>query len=202
MIFIRRALLSDNKGKLWDTAQHRSTLRPVETTITNFLEQSFHPFYNTLASYWLSHNKTKMVNETLIKDGSATASKDLIPGEVFLSLPLIVEGPGCMKNPVCLGCLNPVSIVKTRETRFWQHFPFLPFQSSISELSQCPKCSWPICSTNCSKISNHSQVWGNKNIVFNQIFIEWISLFPEQTFEKDRKFYLQNIFSLIFFEEY
>ena len=59
-----------------------------------------------------------MVNETFIKDGIATASKDLIPGEVFLSLPLIVEGPGCMKNPVCLGCLNPVSIVKIREQDF------------------------------------------------------------------------------------
>ena len=51
-----------------------------------------------------------MVNETLIKDGSTVASKDLKAGEVFLSLPLIVEGPGCMKKPVCLACLNPVSI--------------------------------------------------------------------------------------------
>jgi len=64
------------------------------------------------------------------------ASKYLKAGQVFLSLPLIVEGPGCMKKPVCLGCLIP---------------------NNISELSPCPKCSWPICSTNCSKISNHSQ---------------------------------------------
>ena len=51
-----------------------------------------------------------MLNETLIREGSAVASKYLKAGQVFLSLPLIVEGPGCMKKPVCLGCLIPVSI--------------------------------------------------------------------------------------------
>lgn len=151
-------------------AQHRSTQWPMETTITVFLEHFF-PDLSILSikthlhHSWPSQNKTKMVNETFIKDGIATASKDLIPGEVFLSLPLIVEGPGCMKNPVCLGCLNPVSIVRIRKQDLTQHFPYLPFQSSISELSPCPKCSWPICSTNCSKISNHSQVCGNKILV-------------------------------------
>ena len=59
-----------------------------------------------------------MVNETLIKDGAAIASKNLSPGEAFLSLPLIIEGPGCMKKPVCLGCLNPVSKVK-RGKKIW-----------------------------------------------------------------------------------
>ena len=68
-----------------------------------------------------------MVNETSIKDGIATASKDLIPGEVFLSLPLIVEGPGCMKNPVCLGCLNPVSIVKIKKQDFDTTFSLSAF---------------------------------------------------------------------------
>ena len=108
---------------------HSTTQVNTETcrTITIFLEQSSHPFYNTLASYWLSQNKTKMVNETSLKDGIATASKDLIPGEVFLSLPLIVEGPGCMKNPVCLGCLNPVSIVKIREQDFDTTFSLSAF---------------------------------------------------------------------------
>ena len=106
-------------------------------------------------------NINKMVNETLIKDGSYVASKDLKAGEVFLSLPLIVEGPGCLKKPVCLGCLNPVSI-EIREQDLVSAFVFFSFQNNISELSPCPKCSWPICSTNCSKISNHSQVSSNK----------------------------------------
>ena len=56
-----------------------------------------------------------MVKEIVLKDGIAVSSKDLMPGEVLLSLSLIVEGPGCKKNPVCLGCLKPVRELKRRK---------------------------------------------------------------------------------------
>ena len=49
-----------------------------------------------------------MINNTVVKDGVATAAKALSPGEVILTCPLFVEGPGPGALPVCLGCHKPV----------------------------------------------------------------------------------------------
>ena len=108
---LQRISSSDTKGKLWNIAQHIGMLTCRDNSLSRTIISS--KLSQTTSSNGKTHNK--MVNETMIKDGSAFATKDLKPGEIFLSLSLIVEGPGCMKNPVCLGCLNPVSEVKRRQ---------------------------------------------------------------------------------------
>ena len=50
-----------------------------------------------------------IINNTLVKDGVATAAHDFAPGEVILTCPLFLEGPGTGAKLVCLGCHKLVS---------------------------------------------------------------------------------------------
>ena len=140
-----------------------------------------------------------MVNETLIKDGAAIASKNLSPGEAFLSLPLIIEGPGCMKKPVCLGCLNPVSKVKRGKKIWYSTFSLLClFRAVFRNFLHVPSVAGQFAQPIAVKSATiHRYV---KTKCDDHIFIVWSSLFPEQTFERDRN---ENFtYFVLFFEEY
>jgi len=78
----------------------------------------------------------KMINNTTIVNRMATAGEYLAPGDIILQIPAVTSGPARSSKPVCLGCLKPDSVCK---------------------LSPCPKCSWPICSPDCSYIDQHKQ---------------------------------------------
>ena len=62
------------------------------------------------------------------------ASRDIHPGDVIFREEALVTGPGKTTRPVCLGCLDLVDC-------------------SV----RCDGCHWPLCSSQCANIDNHTR---------------------------------------------